>query len=90
MTALTVRTFEEAEALGVCWVATYSGSMKPTGWDGLHSLACGWCDYDQDTKLAAIEDYNAWMGNERQRKDFFALPRSVRHRLIRDAQGYAA
>ena len=85
---LTVRTFPEADALGVCWVANEHGSMKPAGWDGLHSLECGWCDYDQATKLAAIEDYNGWPGQDRQRRDFEALPRSVRRRLIRDAQGY--
>lgn len=85
---MTVADFAEAQAVAICWIANFRGRIKPPEWDGLHSSECGWCEYPQDTKLAAVAEFNLRPDADRQRERFFALGSLTKRRAIRTAQGY--
>lgn len=89
MSALGITKFSEAQAIGICWLATYRGGIpKPAGWDGLHSEDCGWCAYPQDVKLATLAEFDRRDDADRQRAAFFAASPSMRRAAVRKAQGY--
>lgn len=94
---MTVETFVEAQAVAICWLA------GKRGWGGASKLwcelqlvtdryhdagECGWCQYPQDVKLAAVEAWNRRPDADLQRARFTSLGSLTKRRAIRVAQGY--
>ncbi|CAB4174068.1 hypothetical protein UFOVP1028_13 [uncultured Caudovirales phage] len=94
---MMVETFVDAQAVSICWLAGKRGwGGASEMWRALQLMAdryhdegsCGWCQYPQDVKMAAVEAWNRRPDADQQRVRFFALGSLTKRRAIRVAQGY--
>lgn len=82
-----------AAAAAKCWLARFQGVIIIDG--SYHPETCSMCEYDVDSLLAAIREFNAWSGimpgkdpvpMRAEVEGFLTLPREEQARAVRAVQ----